>query len=105
MELAAVQRAVADFAEQAGLKASTEAGVLDLASEVGELAKEVLKGSRYGREPYSTTAGWIEEMGDVFFALLLLANSTGVSLEEALDTTLAKCRERLARTGTVESGR
>lgn len=105
MELAAVQRAVADFAEQAGLRASIEAGVLDLASEVGELAKEVLKGSRYGREPYSTTEGWIEEMGDVIFALLLLANTTGVDLEAALDATLAKCRERLEQTGSIESGR
>jgi NTP pyrophosphatase (non-canonical NTP hydrolase) len=105
MELPAFQQRVAGLAADARLEASVPARVLDLASEVGEVAKEVLKGTRYGAAPFSATEGWVEELGDVFFSLVCLANDSGVDLEKALDQVLAKCRERLARTGTVESGR
>jgi NTP pyrophosphatase (non-canonical NTP hydrolase) len=71
--------------------------LLDFVSEVGELSKEVLKATNYGRTSFRPPDGWTGELGDVFFSLICLANSTGVDLEAALDGALGKYRERLAR--------
>lgn len=78
--------------------------LLDLAAEVGELAKEVLKSTRYGREPFQPTQDWAGELGDAFFSLICIANSTDVNLEEALQSALKKYKSRLARKGDVGSG-
>jgi NTP pyrophosphatase (non-canonical NTP hydrolase)/8-oxo-dGTP pyrophosphatase MutT (NUDIX family) len=99
------QRKVADFADAAGMRASAEARVLDLVSEVGEVAKEVLKGSDYGDQPFDPPPGWADELGDAFFSLACLANATNVDLDQALDGALAKYRERLTRRGNAGSGR
>jgi NTP pyrophosphatase (non-canonical NTP hydrolase) len=99
------QRAVSRFVQSHGLEAPVHARVLDLVAEVGELAKEALKGAHYGREAFQPTPGWPGELGDAFFSLICLANSTGVDLESALTETLEKYRRRLAATGDSGSGR
>jgi NTP pyrophosphatase (non-canonical NTP hydrolase) len=100
-----LQRYVAAFVEEYSLEASDHARALDLVSEVGELAKEILEGTDYGRAPFEAPGGWTGEVGDAFFALACLANSTGVDLEAALNATLEKYRERLALGGDAGSGR
>jgi NTP pyrophosphatase (non-canonical NTP hydrolase) len=97
-----MQGSVAAFVEEHGLEAPLHARALDLVSEVGELAKEILEGTDYGRAPFEAPEGWTAELGD---ALVCLANSTGVDLEAALVGTLEKCRERLALGGDAGSGR
>ncbi len=104
-EMSSLQRTVASFVEEAGIEAPVHARLLDLVSEVGELSKEALKGASYGREAFRPPDGWAREMGDVLFALVCLANDTGVDLEAALDGALGKYRERLARGGDAGSGR
>jgi NTP pyrophosphatase (non-canonical NTP hydrolase) len=74
-------------------------------SEVGELSKEVLEGTRYGRAPFNASDGWVGELGDVLFALVCIANSTSVDLGTALGGALDKYRERLALGGDAGSGR
>ena len=100
-----MQGSVAAFVEEYGLEAPVEARTLDLVSEVGELAKEILGGTDYGRAPFQTPEGWTGEVGDTLFALVCLANSTGVDLEAALNATLEKYCERLALGGDAGSGR
>jgi NTP pyrophosphatase (non-canonical NTP hydrolase) len=90
------QRIVASFVEVAGIEAPVEARLLDLASEVGELSKEALEATNYGRDPFHPSDGWAGELGDVLFVLVCLANSTGAELEAALKGALGKYRERLA---------
>jgi len=99
------QQKAAAFVAEYGLEIDPADRLLDLVSETGELAKEVLKGSAYGKEPFAVTPAWREELGDVFFSLLWLANSTGVDLEAALDDVLAKYRQRMAFKGDAGSGR
>lgn len=94
-EFPAFQQNVASFVETYGLEAPVQALTLDLASEVGELAKEVLKGTRYGRWQFEPPQRWGNELGGVFFALIYLANGTGVDLKAALDGVLQKYRGRL----------
>jgi NTP pyrophosphatase (non-canonical NTP hydrolase) len=104
-EMSTLQRTVASFVEGAGIEASVHARLLDLVSEVGELSKEILKATDYGHAPFRPSDGRAGAMGDVLFALVCLANSTGVDLESALDRALSKYRERIALGGDAGSGR
>jgi NTP pyrophosphatase (non-canonical NTP hydrolase) len=94
--MSTLQRTVASFVEETGIEAQVEARLLDLASEVGELSKEALKATNYGRAPFRPSDGWADELGDVLFVLVCLANGTGVDLEAALNGALGKYRQRLA---------
>ena len=97
------QEAVARFVEHHQLGTSVEARTLDLVSEVGEVAKEVLKGSAYGREPFVPTDAWADELGDTLFSLLYVANGTGVNLKVALQTAMKKYERRIALQGDLGS--
>jgi NTP pyrophosphatase (non-canonical NTP hydrolase) len=100
-----LQNRVAQFVNEHQLEAPPESRLLDLVSELGELAKEVLKGSEYGAAPFRQTPDWQSELGDVFFSLVCLANSTEVDLEAALETVLEKYKTRLDGKGDASSGR
>ena len=99
-----LQQVVADFVEQNQLETSIEHRLLDLVSEVGELSKEALKASAYGAGDFKPTMAWAEELGDVLFSLICVANTSGVDLEKALKSVLAKYRARLSSRGSPESG-
>ena len=104
-ELPDFQRTVASFVEKHGIETPVYARLLDLSSEAGELSKEYLKSTDYGRKPFKKPMdGWQDEIGDVFFSLVCLANSTGVDLEAALRGSLKKYEERLRRKGGAGSG-
>lgn len=104
-DLPAYQERVAAFVDMHALRAGAEARLIDLVSEVGELAREALKSTRYGEEPFAVTDAWSDELADVFFSLVCLANATNVDMDAALDRALAKYRERLATRGDAGSGR
>ena len=68
-----------------------------LAEEVGELGREL--NFRYGDKPvmHKDAGGAItDELGDVLFVTMLLANDMGIDLEEALLATLKKYEARLS---------
>jgi NTP pyrophosphatase (non-canonical NTP hydrolase) len=104
-DLPQYQERVASFVDMHALRASAEARALDLVSEVGEVAKEVLKATRYGEQPFAATEAWTEEIADVFFSLICLANATNVDLDRALEGALEKYRQRLTARGDAGSGR
>ncbi len=99
------QARVAEFIAHHRLQTNPAVRMLDLVSEVGELAKEVLKSSAYGQNPFHPTAAWREELGDVYFALLCLAELTGVEMTAALDEVMRKYETRLIQHGDPGSGR
>lgn len=105
MDTAVLQDTIARFVEERDLGAPVEARMLDLVSEVGEAAKEIVKGSGYGRSTFDSGEPWGDELGDVFFSLICLANSTDVDLGVALRRTLEKYDRRLTRAGDAGSGR
>jgi len=65
-----------------------------LTEEVGELASIIAR--KYGEQSFksSDNADLSEEMADVLFVLLCLANQTGVSLTEALQKSFFKKTNR-----------
>jgi NTP pyrophosphatase (non-canonical NTP hydrolase) len=104
MPIPAFQKIVAEFVKKHQLESSVEARLIDLFSEIGELAKEALKGSDYGKTPFTQTQAWEEELADALFSLACLANSTGVNLETAMEDVLEKYEARLKEKGDAGSG-
>ena len=88
------ERAV-EFAEMYDLRHTPQTHTLDLVSEVGEVAKELLLGSGYGKRPFIPPSTLPDELGDVLYSLCLLATAVNVNLDEALTSTLAKYQARL----------
>jgi NTP pyrophosphatase (non-canonical NTP hydrolase) len=97
------QRRVATFLAEHDLSTSPTYRVLDLVSEVGELAKEVETSTNYGADPEAVTVAE-DELGDALFALLALAEESGHDAGAALETSLAKYQRRVAESGDAGSG-
>ena len=98
-----IQRAAADLAQKYGLNAPAMARYTDLASEMGELGKELLLGSNYGADELKITDDTAKEMGDVLFSLAMLANSLDLDLEECFDKAIGKYQKRFGQTGQIGS--
>ncbi|OIB58217.1 MazG nucleotide pyrophosphohydrolase domain-containing protein [Natrialba sp. SSL1] len=97
------QRRVAEFIATHDLETPPEFRLLDLTSEIGELAKDANTSTEYGSEPAALEIA-SDEIGDVLFALLALAESVDVDADAALNEALAKYEERLAADGVESPG-
>jgi len=91
------QQLVQDFCLKHHLNYSAETRLLDTLSELGEVAKELLQGSNYGKTSYHRRPELEAELGDLYFAMLTLANSLDLDLETALTETLQKYKHRLVK--------
>jgi NTP pyrophosphatase (non-canonical NTP hydrolase) len=96
------QARVAAFLDAHDLRAPPENRVLDLASEVGELAKNVNETTDYGAADGADVDR--DELGDAYFCLLALADELDYDAGDALDEALAKYESRLEDTGSAGSG-
>lgn len=95
-----IQDQIRLFCLHHGLVSPPEHRVLDVQSELGEVAKEILKETEYGRKEWqSTSADAASEMGDLLFSVIALANAMHVDLDTALKTVLAKYEKRLKKGG------
>lgn len=96
------QARVAAFLDANDLRAPPENRVLDLASEVGELAKNVNESTDYGRAGAADVER--DELGDALFCLLALADELDYDAGAALDEALGKYEDRIAESGSAGSG-
>jgi len=92
-----LQRKVLDFTKKYNLVHSNEITALDLVSEIGEVAKEILKGTNYGQTPPQKREELKKEIGDAFYSLINLANFNEIDLEEAINLVLEKYEKRLTK--------
>lgn len=92
-----LQRKVKEFCKKHKLESPIEHKVLDLTSELGEVAKEILKMSNYGRKPIKFRNEIKPELGDLLYSLITIANYFNVDLEEALDVVLKKYERRIKK--------
>ncbi len=97
------QQTVDRFVNDNNLKISAELRMLDLTSELGELAKEILKQTAYGKMPLVVDENVEGELGDCIFSLLCLCSSLGLDAEEALNKALIKYKKRLCEKGVIDS--
>lgn len=91
------QKIVLDFNKKHNLHMDAVLRLLDLQTELGELSKEHLKLTDYGRSNFTKGPEWKAELGDLAYSLLALANETEVDIDEALDETLVKYAQRIER--------
>ncbi|WP_414837737.1 MazG nucleotide pyrophosphohydrolase domain-containing protein [Candidatus Nanosalina sp. VS9-1] len=97
------QEKVAEFIQKHELDGTAEFRILDLVSEVGEVAKDATESAGYGERPEKLDVKK-DEIGDVFFSLLAVAESLDIDAEEALDEALEKYRSRISEKGSPTSG-
>ncbi len=98
-----MQESVRTFLTANNMYCGAAARCLDLASETGEVAKEILRGMDYGKKPYARTAETEGELGDCLFSLLALCCELGVDAAQALDNAVQKYELRLKTKGNAGS--
>jgi len=96
------QEKVADFIDEHDLNGRAEFRILDLVSEVGEVAKDASKSTGYGERPEDIEIKK-DEIGDVLFSLLALAESLDIDSDEALKMAIEKYESRIETKGSPDS--
>ncbi len=97
-----IQEKIKKFCEENNLKSSPESRILDTMSELGEVAKEILKINDYGKKPIKSNLELKKELGDLLYSLITLANSLDIDLDEALEIVMKKYKNRL-KNGSIGS--
>lgn len=96
MELQEAQKLVDDWIQKYGVKYFTElTNLAILNEEVGELSRIFARtygeqSWKKGTEPDNLKETMADEMADILWVLLCLANQTGIDLDEALTKNLQK---------------
>lgn len=92
MTIQKAQQKVDQWIKQYGVRYFSElTNMAILMEEVGELARIIAR--KYGDQSFKESdlsKNLSDEMADVLWVLLCLANQTGVNLEEALDMNIVK---------------
>ncbi len=90
MDLKQIQKKVKRITKKLNLANSPELCGLDFSSEAGEVSKEILELTNYGRRGHVYNPDLARELGDAFYSLIALANIYDVDLEEQLKGSLKK---------------
>ncbi|MCL2406578.1 MAG: hypothetical protein FWC95_01480 [Defluviitaleaceae bacterium] len=94
---------VTAFLDKYNLRTDPSVRYIDLVSEVGELGKELIKATDYGKKGFVRTDETVGEIGDCLFALFALSYELGVDMPAALDVALAKYERRFKNKGNCGS--
>ncbi len=97
------QDQVARFLDEYNLDGTAIGRIMDLMSEVGEVAKDAAESTDYGLEPDNVEVKG-DEIGDVLFSLLAVCESLDIDAGEALETALDKYRDRFTERESIGSG-
>ena len=81
------------------------ARLMDIQSEMGELAKEFLKATDYGSKDFVLTHDFELELGDVLYSIYSLACELGINSDEAVQKVLDKYQKRIDEKANMGSGR
>lgn len=96
MNIQNAQKSVDEWIQQHGVRYFNElTNMAQLSEEVGEVARIIAR--RYGEQSEKESdkdKDLGEELADVIFVVLCLANQTGVNLQEAFDKKLKMKAER-----------
>ena len=96
MDLKGAQKIVDDWIQEHGVRYFNElTNMAQLTEEVGEVARIIAR--RYGEQSEKESdkdKDLGEELADVFFVVLCLANQTGIDLQEAFDRRMDKKSKR-----------
>ena len=96
-----LQRAASSTADHLGLHATAPILVLGLQARIGALATEIERATELGRRPFRGSPDWERLLGDIGFALLNLADQTGIDLDRAI----RMATDQLYRAGVAQQQR
>jgi len=96
--MGAVQEAVARSSDAADLHGTVPALMLEAQTAIGKLAATVSSATERGRRPFRPTPEWASALGEAAYSLYLLADQSGVELDEVVHLTarLVEARGRQA---------
>ena len=97
-----IQEKVQKFCDKHNLNNSPQSRLIDTVSELGEVAKELLVGSDYGKKSFQQNEKIELEIGDVVFSIIALSNSLDINIEDALQKVIKKYEQR-AKQGSIGS--
>lgn len=103
MSIKKYQKMASKFAAESKFNLDPCIRMVAASEELGELAKEVLVATDYGTKSLETNDKLLEEVGDVLFELLLIADLTGVSATEAFFFAMGKMSGRVKEKGHAGS--
>lgn len=92
-----LQKRIKEFTTTHNLDSSPEIRMLDIVTEVGEIAKEIIKSTDYGSKPFQAKEELKPELGDAIFSIAVLANQLNIDLDEAVEMVLEKYERRLQK--------
>jgi len=98
-----MQQLVEDFINKYNLQTNEHTRYIDLISEIGELGKEIIKSTNYGKHEYAQTPETNQEIGDCLFSLLALCCAMNISAEDALGKVILKYETRFHKKGDIGS--
>ena len=100
-----ISEEVREFLNVSKTFSDTFVRLADIQSELGELSKEILKATRYGKTETPTRHESIEdEYGDLLFSVLALGVELKADPEYCLKKSIEKYNKRLEKTGQIGSG-
>lgn len=105
MEKLEFQQLIEKMVKKYDLETTIESRYIDLVSEVGELGKEILKGTSYGKKEFDKTENFESEIGDALFSLTCIANTLDINIEEALYNSMKKYNQRFKQKGDIGSSK
>jgi NTP pyrophosphatase (non-canonical NTP hydrolase) len=95
-----LQAKITQTADRLGLHATAPTLTLGLVTDIGKLAEAALAGSGNGRRPFRPTDDWARQLADIAFAVINLADQTGVDLEAELGSAIERREADAARLAT-----
>ena len=98
-----MEKLVKDFNEKYMKPLSHDIRMLDIQSEIGELAKEVVKSEDYGKADFKITEDLKMELGDAIYSLLSFAIENGIDPKEVLKSAIEKYENRMIKKGHIGS--
>ena len=99
------EKRVYTFIDDHTLRCGAETRFIDLVSEIGEVGKELLKGTDYNKQAFCLSDATKSEIGDCLFSLFALCQELQIDPEEALANALAKYKKRFEQRGSISSGK
>ncbi len=94
-----LQEKVEEFCENYSIDHPMEHRLIDVMSELGEVSKEILENTEYGSTSLTYSNELKEELGDLPYSLITLANALKIDLESAVNTALEKYESRSSKGG------
>lgn len=94
---------IKEFNKRLGGSLDASTRMMDISSEAGELAKEVIKSTGYGERGFSKTNGVEMEVGDLLYSTITFALENGIDPTGAVERVILKYENRINMKGNMGS--